>query len=290
MDKCISTYSIVGCDPVAGEVGVAVESKFLAVGRCVPWGKGGVGAVATQSWANVSYGNKGIALMEDGLHPEEVIAELTREDEGRDVRQVGVVDIKGRSATYTGKDCLDWAGGIAGENFAAQGNILTGANVVDAMVETFLKTTGDLAARLMESLAAGRDAGGDSRGMQSAAMYIVKVGGGYSGYCDRLVDIRVDDHKDPIEELRRLLEMYRFFFGHKKEGNLSKIEGEVKTFILKVLMENGYYKGDITDEWSQAMQDAFIQLSLTENYDERLAPFGMVDNDVYEFMKKTFKW
>ena len=286
--RCISTYSIVGCDPAAEEVGVAVQSKFPAVGSAVPWGKGGVGAVATQAWANLSYGNKGIELMEKGLHPEEVIRELIGGDDGRDVRQVGIVDIKGRSATFTGKDCTNWAGGIAGENFAAQGNILTGANVVDAIADTFVKTKGDLAEKLMKSLTAGQNAGGDSRGMQSSALYIVKVGAGYGGHSDRLLDLRVDDHKNPIEELNRLLEMSRFYFGKTKEGNLSKIEGGIKDFILGIISKKGFYTGVDLADWNQEMHDAFQLFSLTENYDERLAPFGMIDNEVLDFMKKSF--
>ena len=288
IDRCISTYSIVGCDPAAGEVGVAVQSKFLAVGSAVPWAKGGVGAVATQSWANLTYGNRGIALMEQGLHPEEIIEELTRDDELKDSRQVGIVDIQGRSASFTGKDCSDWAGGITGENFAAQGNILTGKDVVDAMVDGFLETKGDLAGRLMESLAAGQAAGGDKRGMQSAALYVVKVGGGYGGGSDRLVDVRVDEHKNPIEELRRILDLSRFYFGKTKEGNYAKIEGETKDYILSVMAKRGHYDGELGADWNEAMHDAFQHFSLVENFDERLAPFGLVDHEVLAFMKKQF--
>jgi len=285
--RCISTYSIVGCDPDREEVGVAVQSKFPAVGSAVPWAKGGVGAVATQAWANLSYGNTGIELMEKGLHPEEVIKTMTDADEGKDVRQVGVVDVKGRSATFTGKDCTNWAGGIAEKNFAAQGNILTGANVVEAMAKTFVDTKGDLAAKLMESLTAGQNAGGDSRGMQSAAIYVVKVGAGYGGFSDRLVDLRIDDHKNPIAELRRLLDMSRFYFGKTKEGNISKIEGDIKNYLLGVLTKSGHYSGDTNSDWNQDMHDAFNLYSLTENFDERLAPFGMIDNEVLEFMKNN---
>ena len=288
LDRCISTYSIVGCDPAAGEVGVAVQSKFLAVGCVVPWGKGGVGAVATQSFANAAYGNDGIALMEKGIHPEEVIAELTSNDDGRDLRQVGVVDIKGRSATFTGKDCYDWAGGIAGENFAAQGNVLTGPEVVDALAGTFTKTKGDLTTKLMESLAAGQNAGGDRRGMQSAAIYIVKVAGGYGGGSDRLLDLRVDEHENPVDELRRILDMSRFYFNKTKEGNISKIEGAVKDFILGILSKKGVYKGDVSGDWNQAMHDAFMEFNGTENFDERIQPFGLVDTEVLEFMKRNY--
>jgi len=259
------------------------------VGNAVPWGKGGVGAVATQAWANVSYGNRGIELLEQGLSPEEVITELTKSDEGRETRQIGIVDIKGRSATFTGKECSDWAGGIAGPNFAAQGNILAGKAVVDAMADTFTNTKGDLTTKLMESLAAAQEAGGDIRGMQSAALYIVKVGGGYGGGSDRLVDIRVDDNPDPIAELRRVLGLYRFFSFKTKEGNISKIEGKIKDMILGVLSQKGYYKKDsLQTEWDEEMHKAFMDFSLTENFDERLAPFGMVDNEVITFMNENY--
>jgi len=288
IDRCISTYSIVGCDPVAGEVGVAVQSKFLAVGSAVPWAKGGVGAVATQAWANLSYGNRGIEMMEQGLHPEEIIAKLTCDDEMKESRQVGIVDIQGRSATFTGKDCAEWAGGRIGENFAAQGNILAGDKVVDALADTFLKTEGTLTTRLMESLAAGQAAGGDKRGMQSASLYIVKVGGGYGGLSDRLVDLRVDEHKNPIKELRRILELSRFYFGKTKEGNYAKIEGETKDYILNLMAKRGHFIGDMSVNWNEAMHDAFQYFSLVENFDERLAPFGLVDNEVLAFMKNNF--
>lgn len=288
MNMCIATFSIVGCDPAAGEVGVAVQSKFPAVGSTVPWGKGGVGAVATQAWANGSYGLRGIELMEKGLSPEEVVNELIRTDDERDVRQVGVVNVKGESATYTGKDCTSWAGGIAGKNYAAQGNILACAGVVSALSDTFVKTEGDLASKLMESLVAAQAAGGDRRGMQSAALYIVKVGGGYGGLTDRLIDLRVDDHQNPIQELQRLLGLARFYFGRTKQENILKIEGDVKDFILKVMSEKGYFSGNMAAEWNQEMHDAFQSFSLTENYDERLAPFGLVDNEVVEFMRKSY--
>lgn len=288
VNKCISTYSIVGCDPQSGEVGIAVQSKFLAVGSVVPWAKGGVGAVATQAWANLSYGNRGIELMEKGIHPKEVIQLLTADDDMKESRQVGIVDIQGRSATFTGADCADWAGGIAGKNFAAQGNILACSKVVDAMANTFESTKGDVTSKLMEALAAAQAEGGDKRGMQSAALYVVKVGGGYGGLSDRLVDIRVDDHQNPIEELRRILGLNRFYFGKTKDGNFSKIEGSIKNFILKVITERGFYEGDINADWNAVLHEAFKQFCLVENFDERLAPLGLIDNEVLAFMRENY--
>lgn len=285
---CISTYSIVAADPPAGEVGIAVQSKFLAVGHVVPWAKGGVGAVATQAWANLRYGPEGLAFLEQGMHPEEIAEALIKDDSKRDSRQFGIVDLKGRSATYTGADCAAWAGGIAGKNFAAQGNILVSRDTVDALAETFQKTEGDLTTRLMEALAAGQEAGGDRRGMQSAALYVVKKDGGYGGGSDRLVDIRVDDHKEPIKELRRLLGLWRFYLQKTTDGNLQRIEGDIKTLILTVLQKKGLYRGPLDAKWNDELQDLFTEFSLTENFDERLAPFGQIDREVVSFLKEHY--
>ncbi len=199
------TFSIVGYDPKNGDLGVAVTSKFFAVGSVVPWAKAGVGAVATQSFANTTYGPRGLEIMAKGKTPEEAIKELTEGDPQRDRRQVGMVDAKGNVATFTGKGCIPWAGGVTGKHYAAQGNILVGEKVVKAMGEAFKKTEGSLAEKLMAALEAGDSAGGDKRGKQSAALLIVREKGGYGGFNDRYIDIRVDDHAEPIKELRRLL-------------------------------------------------------------------------------------
>ncbi|MCS7209622.1 MAG: DUF1028 domain-containing protein [Fimbriimonadales bacterium] len=201
----ISTFSIVGADPRTGEVGVAVASKFLAVGSVVPFAQAGVGAVATQSYANTTYGPRGLELLRQKVEPQKVIQRLTQADPQRERRQVGIVDAQGRSATFTGSGCIRWAGGIAGKHFAVQGNILTGEAVVKAMAEAFQKTDGELALRLMAALEAGEKAGGDSRGKQSAAILVARPKGGYGGFDDRYIDLRVDDHKEPVQELRRLL-------------------------------------------------------------------------------------
>jgi uncharacterized Ntn-hydrolase superfamily protein len=200
-----ATFSIVGYDPDRKEWGVAVASKFLAVGSVVPWAQAGVGAVATQSFANVTFGPKGLDLMGKGKSAEDTIKELTDADDGRDSRQVGMVDAKGEAATFTGKKCQPWAGGKTGKHYAAQGNILTGPEVVDAMAKAFEEAKGPLAWRLMDALEAGDKAGGDKRGKQSAALYVVRAKGGYGGGNDRYIDFRVDDHKEPIPELARVL-------------------------------------------------------------------------------------
>lgn len=201
----VSTFSIVACDTAAEELGVAVASRFFAVGSVVPWAKADIGAVATQSYANTSFGWRGIDLLEKGAMPQEAVAILLRDDEGRNRRQVGVVAADGSSATYTGSDCVPWAGGRHGPCYAIQGNILTGEAVVTAMESTFVHTTGTLADRMFAALTAGDRMGGDSRGRQSAALLVVKTGAGYGGFTDRAIDIRVDDHPDPFHELGRLL-------------------------------------------------------------------------------------
>ncbi len=198
------TYSIVGFDPVTGDLGVAVQSRFLAVGVVVPFAKAGVGAIASQCFQNASYGPKGLELLEKGLRPEEVVAELIRSDPERDLRQVGVVDAHGRSFSLTGKNCPEWKGSRYGPNYAIQGDIVAGEAVVVNMEKAFLKTTGSLADRLLAALDAGEAAGGDKRGKQSAALLVERPKGGMSGYTDRFIDIRVDDHPDPLTELKRI--------------------------------------------------------------------------------------
>jgi uncharacterized Ntn-hydrolase superfamily protein len=205
----VATFSIVGYDPETGDLGVAVESRFFAVGSVVPWAKAGVGAVATQSFANTTFGPRGLQLLEKGLAPAEVLDQLVKGDAQADQRQAGIVDAKGRTATWTGAQCNAWAGGKMGKNYTAQGNILTGKEVVEAMAASFEASAAlPLADRLVQALAAGQAAGGDSRGQQSAAVLVVRDKGGYAGYNDRYIDLRVDDSPRPIDELQRLLEMH----------------------------------------------------------------------------------
>jgi uncharacterized Ntn-hydrolase superfamily protein len=203
----IATFSICAYDPDTGELGVAVASRFFAVGNVVPWAKAGVGAVATQSFANTSFGWRGLDLLEEGKSPQEALQMLLKDDNEPTRRQVGIVAADGSSVTYTGEECLKWAGGRSGKNYACQGNILAGEAVVTAMEKTFLNTEGSLAERLYAALVAGDKAGGDARGKQSAALLVVKDKGGYGGYTDRYIDIRVDDNKEPFKELGRLLDL-----------------------------------------------------------------------------------
>ncbi|MYE88310.1 DUF1028 domain-containing protein [Candidatus Poribacteria bacterium] len=206
-DRPITTFSIVGRDPENGDLGVAVQSKFFAVGAVVPWAKAGVGVVATQSWTNTTYGTKGLELLENGLTSQQTLEQLVAGDDGRSQRQVGIIDSDGNVANYTGDECLEWAGARSGENYSAQGNLLAGKAVVDAMGKAFEETEGKLAEKLMAALIAGQEKGGDRRGQQAAALLVVRENGGEGGFNDRYIDLRVDDHKQPIKELHRLLKI-----------------------------------------------------------------------------------
>lgn len=201
----VNTFSIVACDPERQEWGVAVASKYLAVGAVVPWARAGVGAVATQSAVNISYGPKGLELLAQGKSAAGVVKLLTDEDTGRDFRQLGIVDAKGEVANFSGDKCNPWAGSRAGKHYTCQGNLLAGAQVIDAMAKAFEESKGPLAWRLMAALEAGDQAGGDKRGKQSAALLVVRAGAGPNGIGDRYLDFRVDDHKEPVPELARIL-------------------------------------------------------------------------------------
>ena len=205
----VATFSVVGYDPETGALGIAVQSKFFAVGSVVPWAEADVGAVATQSWANTTYGPKGLKLLKSGLSAEQALQRLIADDPGRATRQVGIVDAEGNVANYTGDACNAWAGAVSGKHYTAQGNILAGEAVVKAMGKAYAETEGELADKLMAALFAGQEAGGDTRGQQSAALLVVQKNGGYGGFNDRYIDLRVDDAEEPIEELQRLLEIHK---------------------------------------------------------------------------------
>ena len=205
----VATFSVVGYDAETGDLGIAVQSKFFAVGAVVPWAEAGVGAIATQSWANTTYGPNGLKLLKSGLSAEQTLERLIAADPGRATRQVGIVDAKGKVANYTGDECNAWAGAVSGKHYTAQGNILAGEAVVKAMGKAFEETEGELADKLMASLFAGQEKGGDIRGQQSAALLVVREQGGYGGFNDRYIDLRVDDAEKPIEELQRLLEIHK---------------------------------------------------------------------------------
>lgn len=277
------TFSIVGYDPETKELGVAVASKFLSVGAVVPFAKAGVGAIATQSWANLDYGKHGLELLEKGLTPQAVLEELIRNDDNSSSRQVGIVDASGQSAIFSGDDCFDWAGGSAGQNFAAQGNILVDQHTVEAMESTFLQTQGTLAERLLSALLAGDAAGGDSRGKQSAALLIVKENGSYGGYNDRYIDLRVDDHAEPVQELSRLLKLHQLYFKPSVPEDVVAIEGSLEDELRELLYENGHLQRELTEH--DDLLDAVQSYHLIENFDERVQQRGNIDQKVVEYMR-----
>ena len=237
----VATYSLCACDLAAGQWGVATQSKFLAVGSVVPWAEPHVGAIATQAYANPRYGPEGLALLREDLSAEDVVDRLTSADDERAHRQLGVVDAAGRAATYTGDDCLAWAGGRTGEGYAAQGNILVSGATVDALAETFESSAGKpLAERLLDSLDAAEAAGGDSRGRQSAALIVVERDGGYASLSDVLVDLRVDDHPDPLVELRRIYRMHDALFGSTPREQWLTVDEALRAELDNLLRRTGH--------------------------------------------------
>ncbi|WP_079506697.1 DUF1028 domain-containing protein [Mesobacillus jeotgali] len=277
------TFSIVGYDPREKEWGIAVQSKFLGVGAVVPFAKAGVGAVATQSYANTAYGPQALELMAQGKSAEEAMELITKDDPDKEMRQVGLIDAEGNTATFTGTYCYDWAGGVTGKHFAAQGNILVDENTVKAMAETFESTEGSLAHRLLQALNAGQQAGGDSRGQQSAALLVVKEKGGYGGYNDRYIDLRVDDHPDPITELIRIYGLQQLYFAKAKPENVVGVEGKVRETVIQHLKRLDYLKADPVDD--AELHKALTAYIHTENFEEREQEKGKIDLEVLEFMK-----
>jgi uncharacterized Ntn-hydrolase superfamily protein len=278
------TFSIVGCDLRKSEWGIAVASKFLAVGAVVPWAQGGVGAIATQSYANTAYGPQGLQLMRDGSSARETLDQLVAGDPGRAQRQVGVVDARGRSATHTGDECMAWAGGRTGRGYAAQGNILAGPGVVDAMADSFESTDGEpLGERLMAALLAGDAAGGDRRGKQSAALMIVSPGRGYAGFNDIALDLRVDDHAEPVQELRRLLEIHALLFGQTPDDEKLPLTGALAAEVHDLLVRAGYppRSGD------GGLDEALRAWVGSENLEERWYGGDRLDPVVLERLRAT---
>ena len=273
-DPVVATYSIVACDLEEKQWGVAVQSKFLAVGSVVPWAEPLVGALATQAYANPSYGPNGLALLREGLSASEVVERLTSEDEDRDQRQLGVVDAHGGSTSWTGPSCNDWAGHCTGEGYAAQGNILAGEETVAALGTTFEATAElPLTQRLIECLAAAQAAGGDRRGQQSASLLVVQKEGGYAGLSDVLVDLRVDDHERPIEELRRIYELHHRLFGLSPREDWLPLEGELRAEVGERLARLGY---DSLDAWAGV-----------ENLEERVDGADEIDPVVLEALREA---
>ena len=280
------TFSIVAHDPDSGSWGIAVQSRFLSVGSVVPFARAGVGAVATQALANVAYGPEGLAALRRGKSAEQVVLELTAADPEREHRQLGVVDARGRAAAYTGAKCLDWAGHEVGEGFTCQGNILFGPAVVRAMARTYESTPGDLLDRLLAALAAGQREGGDRRGMQSAALLAVRSGAGYGG-SDRWVDVRVDDHPSPIEELVRIFRLYDLtMLSREDPTTLLRIEGSVASALQHDLSVLGYYTGRLTGAWDATSQAAFSRFIGEHNFENKQREDGTVWPSVLAYLKE----
>ena len=289
--KSISTFSLVA-KANNGDLGVAVASKFLAVGSAVPWVTGSVGAVATQSYANTSYGPRALQAMANGVALEEIAAEFSRSDDGITQRQYGLVNASGQAFTFTGSACHAWAGGRTGAGYAAQGNLLAGPQVVDALAETF-EARGDLEfpERMLAALLAADRAGGDMRGRQSAALYVARTNGGYGGFNDRYIDLRVDDHDDPVIELGRLLSIQRLLFERPKESDLLPLEGEMAQRLMRILVRLGHLQSEPA-RWDERAQKALESLAGIENLEERIvAPRDgnyFVDRIMLGFLEQKF--
>jgi uncharacterized Ntn-hydrolase superfamily protein len=296
-----STFSIAGFDPQTGDLGVAVQSKFPNVRAVVPWAEAGVGAVATQALANASYGPKGLALMKNGATAEEALKILIENDSLRDQRQAGVVDAKGNSATWTGKNTFDWAGGDAGGNwagrgeiikgrfFTAQGNILVGKETIEAMAKTFQETEGSLADKLVAALVAGGKAGGDRRGEQSAALLVVRKGAGYQGELDNFIDISIYDHPHPLQELQRLYQMHKLYFFKTDPKNLVKIDENLCRELQQIMKDRGFYKGDVTGIFDEGTKKNLQDFMYWENYDERVRNDDQIDEEVLQDIRKNYE-
>ncbi len=285
----IATFSIVGFDADKLEWGVGVASRFLAVGAYVPFARAGAGAIATQALANLAYGSEGLALLAGGMSAAEALQALTDADGGRDERQVGMVDAHGAAATYTGTACMEWAGGITGPGYAAQGNILSGPEVVEAMGRAFESEPGELGQRLYAALLAGDSAGGDRRGRQGAALKVVRAGGGYGGFNDVVMDLRVDDHPTPVAELGRLMALHALYFGSTPVADKLPLDEEVLRELQAMARQAGVYLGDIDGQLDAETTAALRLLSGTENLEERIdLPRATIDPPALSFLRERF--
>ena len=303
------TFSIVARDPATGDLGVAVASKFLAVGSVVPLARAGVGAIATQALANVAFGPDGLAALAGGDAAELVLSALTDADEGRADRQVGVVDAAGRASTFTGTGCLPWAGGRTGDGVAVQGNILTGPEVVEAVLDVYSGSAAPFPDRLLEALLAGDRAGGDARGRQSAALLVVRDGAGYGGANDRWLDLRVDDHPDPVPELQRVLGVWRLLYERPEPDDLVPIDAALASELRDRLTRAGWAPGrddafaaaiqraiggaarigeprDAGDDWDAVWDAALVTWMGVANLEERTAAAGWIDPVVLEELRR----
>ncbi len=285
------TFSIVARDPDTGDLGVAVQSKFIAVGALVPWAKANVGAIATQAWANVSFGPKGLKLLQQGLTAREVLKKLLADDDNPEVRQVAVIDANGEVDCHTGSRCFEWAGHVIGDNYSIQGNILISEETVESMAKAFETQGGDLIDKLLAAIkAADQEGRGDRRGKQSAALLVVRENGGYGGYTDRLVDIRIDEHPEPIKELERVFHLWDMIFLEREDpSRLVPIEGQVARDIKQVLIELGYLSPEHAtqgEEWSNQENKALQAWIGINNFENKWRSDGKIWLSIYEYMMK----
>lgn len=286
----LATFSVVAYDSGREEWGIAVQSKFLAVGAVAPWAKAGAGAVATQAYANLAYGPDGLALLAQGMSAADTIQALTEADDGRASRQVGIVDAQGQAASFTGEKCHEWAGHVVGQGYACQGNILV-PGTIEAMAAAFEKLRtgpGELADWLVDTLVAGQEAGGDRRGRQAAAVLVVRAGGGYGGNNDHYLDLRVDDDPYPIQKLKKLLSMHHLYFGTVNPDKLIPLE-EVAAELQTLLQHTGYYDGPVSGVFDEVTRDALYALIGNENLESRWDGTGdMLDSVVLDYLRDRF--
>lgn len=285
----VNTFSIVAFDPTDQCWGVAVASKFLAVGALVPYAKANVGAIATQSSVNTSYGTNGLELLSKGYTAPKVLTLLLKQDKMHDDRQVGIIDRWGNVANFTGDNCSQWAGGIRGTNISAQGNLLYGKKTLSKMVQAFRNEDGKLERKLYAALVAGELAGGDKRGKQSASMLVVKEGGSYGGHSDRYLDLRVDNNPDPIGELGKLLDLHRIFLGSSKSDEKIEIDDKLTLEFQNLLRRIGYYWGPLNGEWNKATKEAFYRFLDTENLEQRVdIDMRIIDLPALQYIRSNF--
>jgi uncharacterized Ntn-hydrolase superfamily protein len=286
------TFSIVAHDANEQAWGVGVASKFLAVGAVVNWAQAGAGAVATQSLSRVSFGPRGLAMMAQGKSAADTLAALLEGDPQREHRQVGIVDARGNAAAHSGKDSFDWKGHIVGAGFACQGNILVGPQVIEAMASAFKSASGELADRLLAAVAAGDAAGGDKRGRQGAALLVVRPNGGYGGDTDRYLDLRVDDDPEPVKKLAQLVKSHHLFFGAPRPEDRLPITPDIARELQRLMIRQGYFKGEISGAWDEASRRAFWALIGNENLEERWTPEKTpdhIDRVALEYLRERFR-
>ncbi len=284
MDPRPSTFSIVASDVATGEIGIAVQSKFLSVGAVVPWVRARVGAIATQAFANTAYGPRTLELLERGVAPDDVAQALLAGDDGRDDRQFGIVAADGRAMTYTGSRCIPYAGGIAGRGFAAQGNCLAGEAVVESLARTFEAAQGTLSDRLVAALRVAQGAGGDKRGQQSAALIVEKPRGGYAAFNDRYVDLRVDDHATPIDELARLLELHKLYFFSAEPRDVIDIDAALGKELVHELRRVGALDPE-HQNFDATAREKLVAYMHVENLENRVRDDGRVDRQTLDYLR-----